>query len=147
MISTEGFHAIEFHDQNSVFRLVWLQCGERLEGESLGAVAKSNITEELWRPRLASGSRDGTWRESEREFLKGGGRGCFSRMSPNARPYLTCVVLLPASCPLPLDSTSKDTISAAPTQPLSHREGQADLRILSHTPFPLTSSFFCFSAN
>lgn len=131
-----------------------------MEGESLGAGANLNITEGLLKVKAGSGSGDGTWRASERESLKDGGRKCFPRKSPEARLALTVPSSLQQSgvnsfCPLPFYPRSKKTQRMQP--PLSpfhfHREGQATLRIFLYTSFPLNSGFWfggfvcLFSAN
>lgn len=100
-----------------------------MEGESLGAEANLNITEELLKVKAGSGSGNGTWRASERESLKDGGRGCVPRKSPEARLAPT----VPSSpqqpgvksfCPLPVYPRSKDTANAASTQPLPLPQGR-----------------------
>lgn len=94
-----------------------------MEWESLGAGANLNITEGLLKVKAGSGIGDGTWRASERESLKDGGRECFPRKSPEARLALT-VLSSPQQpgvnsfCPLPFYSRSKEAANAASTQPL-----------------------------
>ena len=95
-----------------------------MEGESLGAGANLNITGELLKVKAGSGSGDGTWRASERESLKDGGRGCFPRKFPEAR-----LATMPSSpqqpgvnsfCPLLFYPRSKDSLfslHAAPSSP------------------------------
>lgn len=100
-----------------------------MEGESLGAGANLNTTEELLKVKAGSGSEDGTWRASERESLKDGGRRCFPRKSPEARlaPPVPSSLQQPgvkSFCPLPFYPRSKDTVNEASTQPLPLPQGR-----------------------
>lgn len=86
----------------------------------LGQGANLNITEELLKVKAGSGSEDGTWRASERESLKDGGKTVLPQEVSRGQTSSTCAIFwqqpgVKSFCPLPFYPRSKDTVNEAST--------------------------------